>query len=56
MTMTDTTTLASPVSIAREGRVAVVTIDNPPVVSQARLDESPQLQEIIGGTELRLCK
>lgn len=37
MTMTDTTTLASPVSIAREGRVAVVTIDNPPVnaLSQA---------------------
>ena len=35
--MTDTATIASPVSIAREGRVAVVTVDNPPVnaLSQA---------------------
>ena len=34
--MTDTATVASPVAIVREGRIAVVTVDNPPVNALGR--------------------
>ena len=34
--MTDTATVACPVAIVREGRIAVVTVDNPPVNALGR--------------------
>ena len=34
--MTDTATVAGPVAIVREGRIAVVTVDNPPVNALGR--------------------
>lgn len=57
--MSDTTTLASPVTIGRVGRIAVVTVDNPPVnaLSQAlraalwdaaeRLDADPEVDAVV---------